>query len=560
MEFITWLADEWSSLYFLHMLESSAFVALVYLADRAFSLETKMRYFLWLTALIKFFIPPFFSLPGIVQNPESAFYFTAHSIVSQTPNSVVTLQPPSIGFAEVFAALWLFSSMTFALLFFVQNLRLRGALKKAVPVRMSHPTFLHASWKKPDVFVSDQIAAPLLRGFSRPKLFLPADYTTWSNERLKSVLAHELAHFAYRDSWALALQCFAIILFGLNPVVWFAHRKLTRVREIRCDEAAIAQTGVSPTDYSKFLYSFLKKQSIHGKKPAFSGSYFAESKGDVMYRFKHILSMSENGVVRSNRRHRLVLAVIIAAVVPFSWQSQANEITTLTPPLAEMELTVASQDYDKPPQPEGGMDAILENLFYPRLARLERIEGRVIVEVLIDETGRITDTKIVKSLGQYGCDEAAILAVKSVRWKPARKDGKAVAGKVSVPVVFKLDSDSEEGDEFKDIPPPPPPGKSKKNIFVKYDSPPEPVGGFTAIQKSLTIPKDVPFEEGRVIVNVLVDTDGTVAETKILKGLGAPGYNQAAMDAIKAVKWKPAKQKEKPVKVWVGIPIIFKKS
>ncbi|RMF56682.1 MAG: energy transducer TonB, partial [Calditrichaeota bacterium] len=30
------------------------------------------------------------------------------------------------------------------------------------------------------------------------------------------------------------------------------------------------------------------------------------------------------------------------------------------------------------------------------------------------------------------------------------------------------------------------------------------------------------------------------------------------IQAIKSVRWKPAKQRDRPVKVWVGIPVIFK--
>ncbi|MFQ5751058.1 MAG: energy transducer TonB [bacterium] len=44
----------------------------------------------------------------------------------------------------------------------------------------------------------------------------------------------------------------------------------------------------------------------------------------------------------------------------------------------------------------------------------------------------------MKSLGKNGCDEAAINALKSVKWQPAVKDGKPVEVWVAVPVVFKL--------------------------------------------------------------------------------------------------------------------------
>ena len=55
----------------------------------------------------------------------------------------------------------------------------------------------------------------------------------------------------------------------------------------------------------------------------------------------------------------------------------------------------------------------------------------------------------------------------------------------------------------------------------------------------------------------VIDENGRVVDTKILKSLGNNGCDEAAVAAIKSVKWKPAKQRDKPVKVWVGIPVVF---
>ena len=98
------------------------------------------------------------------------------------------------------------------------------------------------------------------------------------------------------------------------------------------------------------------------------------------------------------------------------------------------------------------------------------------------------------------------------------------------------------------------------SAFVAYDSAPEPVGGFAALQKEVVYPEIARKAgiEGRVIANVLVSADGSVAEVKILKSLGHNGCDQAAIAAVKAGKWQPARYKSEPVSVWVGIPIIFK--
>ncbi len=110
-------------------------------------------------------------------------------------------------------------------------------------------------------------------------------------------------------------------------------------------------------------------------------------------------------------------------------------------------------------------------------------------------------------------------------------------------------------------PPPPPPSKEEEDIiFVAYDTEPVPIGGFAAIHKNLTYP-DIARRagvEGTVIIQAIIDKRGIVIDTQVLKSLGNNGCDEAAMFAIKQTRWKPALQRDKPVKVRVSIPVIFK--
>ncbi len=116
--------------------------------------------------------------------------------------------------------------------------------------------------------------------------------------------------------------------------------------------------------------------------------------------------------------------------------------------------------------------------------------------------------------------------------------------------------------DLSDIPPPPPPPEEDDgmNIFVPFDEPPSPIGGFRSIQKALKYPEIARKAgiEGRVIIQVQVSEKGKVLNTRVIKSLGHSGCDEAAVKAIKNVKWKPALQRDKPVKVWVAIPVIFR--
>jgi protein TonB len=89
------------------------------------------------------------------------------------------------------------------------------------------------------------------------------------------------------------------------------------------------------------------------------------------------------------------------------------------------------------PEPIGGIQSIQSKIKYPEIAKRAGVEGKVYVLAFVDETGTVTDAKIIKGLGA-GCDEEALNAVKQTKFKPGKQRGKPVRVQVSIPIVFKL--------------------------------------------------------------------------------------------------------------------------
>lgn len=85
----------------------------------------------------------------------------------------------------------------------------------------------------------------------------------------------------------------------------------------------------------------------------------------------------------------------------------------------------------------GGAAAIYEFLHYPEIARRAGIEGRVIVQFVIDQDGNVTDPVIVRGIGG-GCDEAALEAVSHIKFSPGRQRGRPVKVRYSLPIIFRL--------------------------------------------------------------------------------------------------------------------------
>lgn len=72
---------------------------------------------------------------------------------------------------------------------------------------------------------------------------------------------------------------------------------------------------------------------------------------------------------------------------------------------------------------------------FPPEMRAQRVSGLVTVSVQIDEQGNVTDSSVEKS-SHPAFDPAAVAAVRKWKFKPAKKDGAAVAIRVSIPVKF----------------------------------------------------------------------------------------------------------------------------
>ncbi|KAA3609320.1 MAG: M56 family peptidase [Calditrichaeota bacterium] len=554
MDFINTMAEGWMFPLAMHVFEFSLFIALIWLADTVFHLNTKIRYWLWLLAMLKIFIPPVLQMPQQAQVAQQGLYLlTPISATSAFVKQEFILSTPGW-----IALLWLLSILGFTIVFWMKNRILQHQLSEAIPLQLSElkSTQLN-SINNLRLFASDNLQTPLLTGLFRPSLYLPAGYNSWPPVQLESVLQHEIAHLKHRDLWAVAGQMAALIFFGLNPLVWLMHRRLLHLRELRCDEYAIRETGIHPTEYSRFLYDILKKQQKPTAALA-SGIYFAEDSQAIFKRFSHIFEISKKGVQKMRWWHYLVVITVCAAILPLSWQC-SNKNLLVTPENSELKKVKNFVEFDKAPAPVGGFKTIQENLKYPELARKAGIEGRVILNVLVGVDGKVKETQILKNIadGNNGCAEAAVAAVEATEWTPAEQKGKPVQVWVGIPVIFRLSGEKQnDSDDILIM-------KTKKSKkFVEFDKAPAPVGGFAAIQENLTYPEIARKAglEGRVILNVLVGIDGKVKDTQILKNLadGNNGCAEAAINAVRAVNWRPAEQKGKPVEVWVAIPVIFR--
>jgi len=82
---------------------------------------------------------------------------------------------------------------------------------------------------------------------------------------------------------------------------------------------------------------------------------------------------------------------------------------------------------------------ILENIVYPRSARQQNIEGRVLLEIILEANGEIRSIRIIsENPPNLGFAEAAINAFRGVRATPAERNGIQVPARLEFPLLFNL--------------------------------------------------------------------------------------------------------------------------
>lgn len=114
--------------------------------------------------------------------------------------------------------------------------------------------------------------------------------------------------------------------------------------------------------------------------------------------------------------------------------------------MVEIEETVDEPEIftivEKMPSFPGGEKALFkylgDNIKYPAMAKDAGIQGKVFVNFVVNETGKITNVKILRGIGG-GCDEEAMRVVKSMpKWNAGKQRGKAVKVSFNLPIKFTL--------------------------------------------------------------------------------------------------------------------------
>ena len=155
---------------------------------------------------------------------------------------------------------------------------------------------------------SSAVPVPATWGVRRPVIALPTAAATWTPERLRLVLVHELVHVRRQDVMVEALLWLAGALYWFHPAVWLAAARVRLERERACDEAVIA-TGARASDYCGHLVEIMRA-ATRGARGAVIGATMA-APCTLERRVRALLASPGPAPVRSHSGVPLVLVGLL---------------------------------------------------------------------------------------------------------------------------------------------------------------------------------------------------------------------------------------------------------
>lgn len=135
-------------------------------------------------------------------------------------------------------------------------------------------------------------------------------------------------------------------------------------------------------------------------------------------------NVSENLTIAKDEAPKQIAAAKTETIVPPKEIKKVEEEPAFFVAVEEM------------PELVGGLKTLQTKIKYPEIAKRQGIEGKVLVQAIVDETGKVISTSTIKGIGA-GCDEEAMDAVRNSNFKPGKQRGKNVKVQVTIPIVFK---------------------------------------------------------------------------------------------------------------------------
>jgi TonB family protein len=413
---------------------------------------------------------------------------------------------------------------------------------------------------------SDRVTMVGAWGVFHGRVLLPHNAADWPDERIRVVLAHELAHIKRNDWLVQIIAELARILYWFNPLFWFVCSRLRSESEYACDDAVLG-FGVDGQVYAAHLLDWA--HSLKGSNAAWSAVLAMAQPPHLERRFVAMLNPSLSHRPASGAAMLTVAIVAICLSLPLA-------VTRASAPTTQVVLPPPSRQVLAPPQlpVRAGLPSKPLARLLPAQAPSGSLSGTaydpsgaVVPGVTVTVTN--IQTKSVETVTSGPAGEFRFQTLQAGDYSFQAE----LPGFVTTRIArLTIPSNQNVKENVSLIV-----GNIFETVVVTAPGPPKPqtlfpagtprrirVGGNVAALRLVNQVKPVyPSNaqnagvEGIVRLQAIIGTDGTVQAVRVLSSI-EDDLTDAALDAVRQWRYTPTLLNGVPVETLTNIDIEFK--
>lgn len=265
-------------------------------------------------------------------------------------------------------------------------------------------------------------------------------------DEISEILTHEVAHVKQRHSVDVLLAEMVSICCWINPFAWLLKREVRLNLEFLADRK-VMEAGFATKSYQYHLLGL-----------AYNHKYGLSNNFNFSHLKQRIIMMNKK---KSNAAGHIkyalfvlpAFALLVAGNISCSQDASQTEdakeevVAPVSPEAKEAPADSTAKEEvfmvaEQMPEFPGGMKEMLkflqENMKYPENAMKNNVQGRVIVQFVVEKDGTPTEFKVARSVDPDLDAEALRVLQTMPKWKPGMQRGEVVRVKFTVPVSFKL--------------------------------------------------------------------------------------------------------------------------
>jgi len=269
---------------------------------------------------------------------------------------------------------------------------------------------------------------------------------TVKEDELDEILTHEMAHVKQHHSVDVLLAEMVSICCWMNPFAWLLKREVRLNLEFLADRK-VMEAGFATKSYQYHLLGL-----------AYNHKYGLSNNFNFSHLKQRIIMMNKK---KSNAAGHIkyalfvlpAFALLVAGNISCSQDASQTEdakeevVAPVSPDAKEAPADSTAKEEvfmvaEQMPEFPGGMKEMLkflqENVKYPVNAIKNNVQGRVIVQFVVEKDGTLTEFKVARSVDPDLDAEALRVLQTMPKWKPGMQKGQVVRVKFTVPVSFKL--------------------------------------------------------------------------------------------------------------------------